>query len=510
MQRDTRRDSGLQGDYPAHPMQTTLEQLVTGGARKWLLWLALVLAGCSREQPVLPNFADLVEEESRSVVNISTVTESEARPAANAPLPGPRDAPPDAPPEWYHKFFGEEGDDGLDDDEGSIEDQPAQSQGSGFILWSDGYILTNRHVVNDSKEILVRLSDRRQLPAKLIGMDERSDLALIKVDATDLPAVKLGDMSKLRVGEWVLAIGSPFGFDYSVTAGIVSAKGRSLLPEQYVPFIQTDVAINPGNSGGPLFNTRGEVVGVNSQIFSQTGGYMGVSFAIPIDVAIKSARQLKDKGKVTRGWLGVVVQEVDRGLAQSFGMSKPEGALIARVVPGGPAEQAGLKTGDIILRYNDQELADSKSLPPMVGNSDPGDRARLKVMRDGKSLDIGVEVGTLEGGAIGDTQEERAPAAPIGTVGVVVRALTREERARAQVASGGVTVTDVREGAGREAGLRAGDIILSIGGNEIDSPDRFAEVIGRLQPGQSTPLLVQRRGTPVFLALEIPERARQP
>jgi serine protease Do len=464
--------------------------------------LALSAAGCSRQPEGLPNFAELVEEESRSVVNISTVTDSESRPASAAPFQAP---PREAPPDWYHRFFGDE----EEEEDGAIDDAPAQSQGSGFILWSDGYILTNRHVVSESREILVRLSDRRQLPAKLIGMDERSDLALIKVDATDLPAAKIGDMEKLRVGEWVLAIGSPFGFDYSVTAGIVSAKGRSLLPEQYVPFIQTDVAINPGNSGGPLFNTRGEVVGVNSQIFSQTGGYMGVSFAIPIDVAVKAARQLKDSGKVTRGWLGVVVQEVDRGLAQSFGMSKPEGALIARVVEGGPAEQAGLKTGDIILAYNGRELADSKQLPPMVGNSDPGTRAQLKVMREGKVLDLAVEVGTLEGNA-SELAEDAPPAAPSAGVGVVVRPLSQEERARAQVASGGVAVTEVRDGAGRDAGLRPGDIILSIGGNEIDSPDRFAEVIGRLQPGRSIPLLVQRRGTPVFLALEIPERAAAP
>ena len=490
--------------------------------------VASALAACNRQPAGLPNFADLVEEESRSVVNISTVAEAEPRPANNAPRtqPPPRGEGPlpreDAPaprsdaPEWYRKFFGDEdensGDDQGEDDSGD-DQAPAQSQGSGFVLWSDGYILTNRHVVNDSKEIVVRLSDRRQLPAKLVGMDERSDLALLKVEATDLPAVKLGDMAKLRVGEWVLAIGSPFGFDYSVTAGIVSAKGRSLYPEQYVPFIQTDVAINPGNSGGPLFNTKGEVVGVNSQIFSQTGGYMGVSFAIPIDVAVKAAKQLKDHGKVTRGWLGVVVQEVDRGLAQSFGMARPEGALIARVVPGGPADQAGLRTGDIILSFNGQVLGTSSGLPPMVGNSDPGDHAQLKVMREGKTLDIAVEVGTLEA-STGEAPVEEAdkgpPAQAPTTVGVVVRALSSDERARAQVVSGGVMVSEVREGAGREAGLRPGDILLSIAGNEIDSPDRFTEVIGRLQPGQSAPLLVQRRGTPVFLALEIPKRAPAP
>jgi serine protease Do len=465
------------------------------------------LAACS-PQGGLPNFADLVEDASPSVVNISTVSEPVGQPAGPAPGPGsePGQGQGEEPQgDWYHRFF----DEGEEDE---APDAQEQSLGSGFILWEDGYVLTNRHVVKDSKEIIVRLSDRRQLPAKIVGMDERSDLALLKIEATGLPAVKLGDVTKLRVGEWVLAIGSPFGFDYSVTAGIVSAKGRSLISEQYVPFVQTDVAINPGNSGGPLFNTRGEVIGVNSQIFSETGGYMGVSFAIPIDVAAKAASQLKERGKVTRGWLGVVVQEVDRGLAQSFGMKKPEGALIARVVPGGPADQAGLRSGDIILSYNGQDLATSSSLPPLVGNSDPGDKAQLKLIRDGKQIDMAIEVGTLDtadGEAAQDRAEAPVPSRP-GTLGVIVRALTTEERSRGQIVSGGVWVARVDEGAGREAGLRNGDIILSLGGSEIDSPDRFAEVVGRLQPGQSAPLLVQRRGTPVFLALEIPERASQP
>ena len=458
------------------------------------------LAACGHRQATgLPDFADLVEEVSPSVVNISTISDTDTKPAADSKAPPA--APDDGPPhDWYHKFF-----DDNEDDGGQPDQVPEQSLGSGFILWADGYVLTNRHVVNDSKEIIVRLSDRRQLPAKVVGMDERSDLALLKVEATGLPTAKIGDVSKLRVGNWALAIGSPFGFDYSATAGIVSAKGRNLSSEQYVPFIQTDVAINPGNSGGPLFNIDGEVIGVNSQIFSQSGGYMGVSFAIPIDVAAKVARQLKDRGKVTRGWLGVVVQEVDRGLAQSFGMKKPEGALISRIIPGGPAEQAGLKSGDIILSYNGQELGSSAALPPMVGNSDPGEKAQLKLMRDGKQIEVPIEVGTLDPGET-ESKTEHAAAAPPGTLGVVVRALTADERTRAQIVSGGVWVSQVNAGAGREAGLRIGDIVLSLGGSEIDSPDRFAEVIGRLQPGQSVPLLVQRRGTPVFLAIEIPQR----
>ncbi len=318
--------------------------------------------------------------------------------------------------------------------------------------------------------------------------------------------MKLGDVRKLRVGEWVLAIGSPFGFDYSVTAGIVSAKGRALPNENYVPFLQTDVAINPGNSGGPLFNVQGEVIGVNSQIFSQTGGYMGVSFAIPIDVAAKVAQQLKEYGEVRRGWLGVVVQEVTRDLAKSFGLERPEGALVAQVVPGGPGEQAGLRVGDVILDFEGQELPQSSALPPMVGATDPGTTVSLKVLREGKAVTIKVVVGTLQPEqAGGGTAEAVPPRSTRGILGIVVRKLTPEERQRAQIVSGGAYVQEVNEGAGRDSGLLPGDILLTLGGDEVDSPERLAEVVGRLTPGRSVPMLVQRRGQPTFLALEVPE-----
>jgi len=458
------------------------------------LALALALAACDRRSSGgrYPDFADLVEQASPGVVNISTTAA-----AAETPVGGPEDSPFN---EFFRKFFG-------DREEEAGEDAPApqsQSLGSGLILWADGYILTNRHVVRDAQEVIVKLSDRRQFAAKLIGTDERSDLALLKIEATGLPAVKLGDVSKLRVGEWVLAIGSPFGFDYSVTAGIVSAKGRALPNENYVPFLQTDVAINPGNSGGPLFNVNGEVIGVNSQIFSQTGGYMGVSFAIPIDVAAKVAQQLKDTGKVSRGWLGVVVQEVTRDLAQSFALERPEGALVARVMPGGPGEQAGLKVGDVILSYEGREIPLSSALPPMVGSTDPGTTVSLKVLREGKVVTIKVAVGTLESEPTGAPEAEAPPPSARGTRGVVVRALTPEERQRAQIVSGGALVVEVNEGPGRDAGLLPGDLLLTIGGSEIDGPERLAEVVGRLTPGRSVPMLVQRRGQPTFLALDVP------
>ena len=454
----------------------------------------VLLSACSRTpDSTHPDFADLVESVSPSVVNIST----EAADAARESGGNSRDR--GAMDEFLRRFFDRElpeNDDApAEEAPESAPGDPTESLGSGFVLWEDGYILTNAHVVKGAQRILVRLSDRRELPATLVGMDPRSDLALLKIEARGLPAVKLGDVTKLRPGQWVLAIGSPFGFDYSVTAGIVSAKGRALPSENYVPFIQTDVPINPGNSGGPLFNTAGEVVGVNSQIFSQTGGYMGVSFSIPIDVAAKVAAQLKDEGRVTRGWLGVVVQEVTRELAKNFGMDRAEGALVARVLPGSPAEKAGIKAGDIILSYNDRPLPRSSALPPLVGANDPGDTVTLKLIRDGKTLTVKAEIAVLDAGD---------KPAPQSRLGLKVKSLTPEQRSQLQVASGGVRVVAVNPGAGREAGARVGDIILTLGGKEVDSPQTLEQIASQLAPGQPAPMLVQREGVPLFLALEIP------
>lgn len=474
------------------------------------LGLVLVLAGCSRgsSSSTPPDFSDLVEQVSPSVVNISAVTATPAedqQAAASDVIPEDgKDQPQDSkdqPPEWFKKFL---------DEHGAQEppDLPeSQSLGSGFVLWDNGYILTNFHVVRDAKEVVVRLLDRRQFTAQVVGSDEPSDLALLKIDAADLPVVKLGDSKKLRPGQWVLAIGSPFGFDYSVTAGIVSAKGRALQTEQYVPFIQTDVAINPGNSGGPLFNLNGEVVGVNSQIYSQSGGYQGLSFSIPIDVAAKVARQLKDKGKVTRGWLGVVVQEVDRALAQNLGMEKPEGALVARVVPNGPGERGGLKPNDVILSVNGQDLASSNNLPPLVGSSDPGEILTLRVLREHKDLTLKIEVGKLDERQNIAAEEELPAKSNVGPLGLGVLSLTAEQRSQARVLSGGVMVMEAGEGPAQRAGVRAGDVLLQINGQDVDSPKRFAEVAGRLTPGATVPLLVQRRGAPLFLSMDVPPAA---
>jgi serine protease Do len=495
-----------------------------------LLLLLVAAGGCSRNPGGLPDFADLVERVSPSVVNISAIVPADSLSADElAQLQddgadgsdggGGYDAAPDAsgapgemPPapgssDQTRPYGGGDGsgDSGSGRRGGDGVDEP-QSLGSGFILSSDGYIVTNQHVVKDAKEIIVRLMDRRELRARLIGSDERSDLALLKINADHLPAAKLGDIRALRVGEWVLAIGSPFGFDYTVTAGIVSAKGRSLDDEQYVPFIQTDAAINPGNSGGPLFNMRGEVIGVNSQIYSQTGGFMGVAFSIPIDVASKVVNQLKLHGKVTRGWLGVVVQEVDRALAQRVGLDKPEGAYIARIIANSPAEQAGLRSGDVILSYDGTDLPSSHDLPAMVGSTDPHQGVWLDVFRDRHRVRIKVEIGTLD-----DTREEgaasSAPAAPPAVpLGLTVQSLTDAQRRSAKVISSGVLVTDVADGPGRNAGVQRGDIIISLANQEVDSADRFAQVVGRLTPGMSVPMLIQRGGEPMLLQLQVPPR----
>ena len=477
------------------------------------LFALLALTACGRGASIsadaYPDFADLVERVSPAVVNISTV--------ATEPPPGAQgeDARPesfDEVPEWFRRFF-DQHPQTFAPDEIPLDVYPPEQQslGSGFILSDDGYILTNYHVIRGAREIIVRLLDRRQFAAELIGNDEASDLALLRIEAQDLPVAKLaGDSGDLRPGQWVLAIGSPFGFDYSVTAGIVSAKGRALASEQYVPFIQTDVAINPGNSGGPLFNLAGEVVGVNSQIYSQSGGYQGVSFSIPIDVAAKVARQLRDNGTVTRGWLGVVVQEVDRDLAQQFGLDKPEGALVARVLPESPAARAGLREGDVILRYNGEPLPSSSSLPHLVGVTDPGEVATLEVIRNGRQQRVDVDVGTLR-------TESRAQAAPPSppprnpahaALGLELRPLTAKERSDAQVVNGGLMITAVADGPAARAGVRTGDVLLQLGGQQVDSLERFGEVVGRLTPGQTVAVLVQRRGAPLFLALDVPAPER--
>jgi len=451
----------------------------------------------------LPDFTEMVEEFGPAVVNISTTqkakSKSKLKHEFKRRMP---DIPEDSPfGDWFKRFFDEDGEGG-----GGFngQERKAQSLGSGFIISTDGYVLTNNHVIEDADKIIVRLSDRREIDAELVGRDERSDLALLKIKAKDLPTVNLGSSKELKPGEWVLAIGSPFGFDYSVTAGIVSAKGRSLPRENYVPFIQTDVAINPGNSGGPLFNLEGKVVGINSQIYSRTGGYMGVSFAIPIDIAMNVVDQLKNDGKVVRGWLGVLIQDVTRDLAESFNMDKPHGALVARVLPDSPAEDAGFQVGDIVVAFNDKEIDHSSDLPPIVGITPIDKDVPVQIIRKGQQTEITVKIGELpkeddikvSSSSNKDTTSNR--------MGIVVTNINDEQRERMDLGNeGGVVVKEVKSGAAADAGVRKGDVILMLNNVDIKDANHFKEVVGGLPAGKSVPVLVHRRGSPIFLAMKV-------
>lgn len=449
----------------------------------------------------LPDFTELVEQSSPAVVNISTTTKVKQE-RFRSPHGGgmPEQQPFD---EFLRRFFGDRGD-------GGSEESDEKSLGSGFIISADGYVLTNNHVIRDADEIVVRLSDRREFVAEVVGSDKSSDVALLKIDAGNLPVVRIGRSADLKVGSWVLAIGSPFGFEHSVTAGIVSAKGRSLPNENYVPFIQTDVAINPGNSGGPLFNMDGEVVGVNSQIFSRTGGFMGLSFAIPIDIAMSVVDQLRSAGHVTRGWLGILIQDVDRALAESFGMTKPSGALVARVLPDSPAQKAGVQVGDVIVEFDGKEVESSGALPPMVGVSKVGAKVPVKVIRNGKPLTLKVTISELP-------QEEELDLAVSGGEGggttikrlaIAVAELSPEQKQDLE-GKGGVLVEGMESGPASRAGVRRGDIILRLNNVEIASVEQFKKLVADLPVGKAVPVLVQRRGSPIFLALKLDEDAKQ-
>ena len=445
----------------------------------------------------LPGFVELVKETSSAVVNISTTQKIKSGlPELPEGFEMP-EFPEDSPFGELFKYFFEQEENG----EPSYHD--AKSLGSGFIISKDGYVMTNYHVVKDADEIIVRLSDRRELKGEVIGVDQRSDVAMLKIEATGLPVVKIGKSSELEVGEWVLAIGSPFGFDHSATAGIVSAKGRSLPRENYVPFIQTDVAINPGNSGGPLFNQEGEVVGVNSQIYSRTGGYMGLSFAIPVEVAMDVADQLKTAGKVKRGWLGVLIQDVTLDLAESFGMKHPRGALVAKVLPDSPALKAGIQVGDIIVKFDNKDIRDSASLPPIVGSSKVGVPLPTVIIRGGREKTLKVKLGELPedksvARATEDPQIERT-----NRIGFSAIDLTDEQKQALEIKDG-VLVTHVIEGPASQAGIRKEDIILSIDSKPVQNLEQFQKLVNAFPAGKSVALLVQREGSPTFLAVKIP------
>ena len=454
-----------------------------------LLTLALLIPGLAAAA-ALPDFREIVRESSPAVVKI-IVEHSGAR-------GGPGHPGRDEIPEYLRRFFEFRG------------VPPAQQQrmamGSGFIISDDGYILTNNHVVEGASKVLVRMSDRREFDAEVVGTDPRSDLALLRIDAADLPVLKLAGKGDLEVGEWVLAIGSPFGLDYSVTAGIVSAKGRSLPTERnenYVPFIQTDVAINPGNSGGPLFNLEGEVVGVNSQIITRSGGSIGLSFAIPVSVVRNVVAQLKSDGRVTRGWLGVTIQDVDKNLAESFGLDRPRGALVAQLAAGGPAEKAGLEAGDIITKFDGQDIPTSSDLPHVVGLITPDTTVPVEIVRDRKRKKLQVKVGGLDADdsyslAGGSVEEGRG-----GRLGLVVETASPETLERWGI-NGGVVVREVLPSSvAAQAGLVSGDVITLIGSSPVKSAEAFEKAVEKLQSGSSVPLRLIRQGSPMFIGLKL-------
>ncbi len=457
-----------------------------------ILFAYLVLTSNVFARGSLPEFTELVADNAAAVVNISTTTTNKNK---KVELP-PNFRMPEGTPfdDLFKHFFGQ----------GGPGEQPYEthSLGSGFVLSSDGYILTNHHVIKGADEIIVRFNDRSELEAKVLGSDERSDVALLKVEAKGLTAVKLGDSENLKVGEWVLAIGSPFGFDHSATAGIISAIGRSLPGDSYVPFIQTDVAINPGNSGGPLFNLEGEVIGINSQIYSRTGGFMGLSFAIPMDVVMEVVAQIKTQGYVSRGWLGVVIQDVTRELAESFGLKKPQGALISRVLPQSPAAKAGFEPGDVILKFNGKEIDTSSALPPIVGRTTIGKSVPVEIMRNSKRQTLSVKVEQLPEDDDMAQFSGKSDRLSDQRLAIEVADISDEQREQYDI-DGGVVVVKVEPGAAAAAGIRRGDIISSLNNKKITSAKQFLDIAKKLPEGKAIPVLVQRGQGAIFLALKI-------
>lgn len=438
----------------------------------------------------LPDFTALVKSAAPAVVNISTTREA----AARSGMMSPNQQLPDI----FRHFFGDQMPPGF----GTMPEQGGSrtlsSLGSGFIISDDGYILTNAHVIDGADTVTVRLNDRRELKARVIGQDQKTDIALIKVDASGLPTLELGDSDGLETGEWVAAIGSPFGFDHSVTAGIVSAINRTLPTDSYVPFIQTDVAINPGNSGGPLFNLDGEVVGINSQIFTRSGGFMGVSFAIPINVAMDIADQLKDNGHVDRGWLGVVIQPVSEDLADSFGLDHARGALIADVAPDSPAEKSGLRSGDIILKAGDSDIDTSDALPRLIGRVSPDDSIDLRVQRDGKEQTIKVKVGQWP-----DADSDTGDVSQAGndSIGLAVSGLSAEQRQQLGIDAGVLIQQVAPDSAAARAGLQPGDVIVELAGKSVDSVSTLRKLVGQLDDKKAVPMRINRDGATLFVPL---------
>ena len=457
------------------------------------LYLGLIgfiaMASVAAKAVQLPDFTELVEQSSPAVVNIST----EQLPATGQ---GQAQLNPNAKElnEFFRHFFGQQ----------PLDKQPQRKQrnslGSGFIISQDGYVLTNNHVIEGADIIHVRLNDRREYEAKLVGTDKRTDLALLKIEAKDLPTVTIGDSDMMKPGQWVLAIGSPFGFDYTVTAGIVSALGRNLPSDNYVPFIQTDVAINPGNSGGPLFNLEGEVIGINSQIYTRSGGFMGVSFAIPSNLVMSVVEQLKSEGRVTRAWLGVIIQDVSNDLAESFGLDRPSGALVSRVIPDSPAQAAGLIDGDIILEFNGELIEQSSELPYRVGALKAGDVVNAVIYRNGEKLDLSFTLKNYptEPDQLTKTQQQE------NRLGMVVGEISDDMLRRLNIKNG-VVIEQVIGGSAARNGLQQGDVITMLNGTNIDSVERFLASVSAVPANHSVPMRVIRDGYPMFIPFKIVE-----
>lgn len=463
--------------------------------QSWLLVVCCYFAGANLGwAQALPDFTGIVEDQSAAVVKITTLTHAKQGNTDPAEQYG---VPPNQIPEMFRHFF---------EYRGRPQQREARSLGSGFIISQDGYVLTNFHVIEGADEVTVRMSDRREFDATIVGSDRRSDIALLKLDAEGLPKVHFARPGALKVGEWVLAIGSPFGLDYSVSAGIVSAIGRSIPNERnenYVPFIQTDVAINPGNSGGPLFNMKGEVVGINSQIYTRSGGSIGLSFAIPVGLVMDVTEQLKDDGRVARGRLGVGIQDVDKDLAESFGLSKPMGALVSFVEEDGPAEAGGIKVGDVILSFDGKEVQTSADLPHIVGLTKPGRKVVVAVMRNGKAKNLKVVVGELDVDTAAKPASGKA-AKPDNRLGMQVVPLDAEIKSRWKL-SNGVRIAQIAKGSpAAMAKLQAGDVLTLLAGEEIDSAAEFERIVAKLPAGKMVPARIVRGGQAGFVAIQVP------
>ena len=497
-----------------------IKRLALVGVVRWMglvgvLWM-VSLSSSSASGQGLPNFTELVKQQMPAVVSLSVTQRREMGGSKHSPFSqGPDGLPYEELPELFRRFFEDRGL-GLGPNGPTEPPQfESQAQGSGSILTEDGYILTNHHVVENADEIMVRLYDHREFRAEVVGSDARSDIALIKIDAVDLPTIKTGTSKDLEVGEWVLAIGSPFGFEMSATAGIVSAKARNISEGDnkfnYVPFIQTDVAINPGNSGGPLFNLEGEVVGVNSIIFSKSGGYMGLSFAIPVEVAMDVVKQVKNGGHVTRGWLGVMIQPVTRDLAESFGMDRPVGALVAQILDESPAANSNLQVGDVIVEFNGHFVESNTHLPPIVGRTPVGHPVPVKVMREGRQVVVKVVIGELPGeDQLAEVRpdplnSEKAEPLAVQRLGMHMSEVPKAIRKERTLGSGGVYLEQVESGSVADRfGLRRGDVISRVNYVVVEGVEHFLQLIERMPKHKGVPVYVVREKGPIFLAMRLP------